>query len=120
MTRSTRTAAHPPGPQSLRRVISQHRVALAVTLGSCATMLALVSWFLASAPLTGVEPRGGFVDCGPALLGRPSPLPDPACAGAYWPLVPLSVTLGVLAVVGLTTAAWIVIRLRPSHHRHRA
>jgi hypothetical protein len=53
------------------------------------------------------EPGGAFVDCGRTLFGRPSPLPNPACAGSYAPLDTLSVvalafsTLIVLLVLGL-------------------
>jgi len=43
----------------------------------------LVGWL----PLSGVEPSGpGFVDCGSAVFGRPSPLPHPSCRAAYLPL----------------------------------
>ncbi len=79
MRQSTRPATDPWVPQSVRFVISQHRVAFAVAIGCYAMVPALVSWFLAAVSLTGVEPNGEFVDCGPALLGRPSPLPDPTC-----------------------------------------
>ena len=99
MTQSTRTGTDPRVPQSVRSVISQHRVAFAVVIGCCAMVPALVSWFLAAVSLTGVEPNGEFVDCGPALLGRPSPLPDPTCGDAYLPIVVLSVAAGLFSTL---------------------
>lgn len=117
MTQSTRTEADLPAARSLRGVISQHRVAVAGVISFCAIILGLVSAFLAAAALSAVEPNGLYVSCGPALFGRPSPLPDPDCADAYWPLVPLSVVAGSLAILSLMTAAWILITMRPTHLR---
>jgi hypothetical protein len=47
------------------------------------------------------EPGGLFVYCGRALFGRPSTLPDPACAGAYAPLDAISVIALTMAGVVL-------------------
>ncbi|MEO7061901.1 MAG: hypothetical protein ABI083_19470 [Lapillicoccus sp.] len=107
-------AADGAAAQRLRWVMSQHRVAFAGALSFCAIILGLISGFLAATPLSAVEPQGLYVNCGPALLGRLSPLPDPACADAYWPLVPLSVVAGSLAILSLVAAAWISIPMRPA------
>lgn len=75
-------------------------------------MLGLFGYLLGAVPLTGTEPRGQFVDCGAAVFGRPSPLPDPTCGPAYntlpIPLVSLTYVLILsalaLLVAGLFTA----------------
>ena len=67
-------------------------VATAILAGAVGTALGAL-------PLTAAEPDGQFVDCGPAVFGRPSPLPDPVCAGAYDPLPWLSIAFLVGAVV---------------------
>ena len=59
-------------------------------------------------PLTGVEPSGlTFVDCGPAVFGRPDPLPHPSCATAYNALPEATwgaICLGaIMLVLGMAT-----------------
>ena len=68
--------------------------------------------FIAGArPFTGVEPIGPFIDCGPAVFGRPDPLPDPACASAYAPLPFLTfLFIGVGGVCLLWCAAALTRR----------
>lgn len=69
--------------------------------GACLSVLvALLGWFLGAAALTGVEPGGGFVTCGPALFDRPDPLPHPSCASAYFPLPAASVAFMVAGIIG--------------------
>ena len=67
---------------------------------------------LGALPLTAAEPDGLFVDCGPAVFGRPSPLPDPACADAYFPLPWLSIAFLVGAAVLAVLAARSVVLTR--------
>lgn len=78
-------------------------------LGAAAIAL-LFAWFFASAHLTGVEPKGLFVDCGPALVGRPSPVPDPSCTDEYGFVVLLSVLFGLAGVASLIGGVWLVLR----------
>lgn len=70
----------------------------------------LLSWFAFAAPLTGVEPTTQFIDCGPALIGRPDPLPDPSCADAYRPVVWGGSLIGVVGIACLTGAGWLIAR----------
>ncbi|GAA4117697.1 hypothetical protein GCM10022415_15870 [Knoellia locipacati] len=101
----------PKRPATQRRgvgVLQRAAGVAALVAGSCVSiLLALSGWFLGAAPLTAVEPNGLFVDCGPALFDRPNPLPDAACASAYFPLPVVSVlflvvgTLGALSCLGL-------------------
>ena len=63
-------------------------------------------------PLSGAEPGGAYVDCGPAVFGRPSPLPDPACSAAYTPLPQLTVVLFAAATLAIVAAVAIQIRPR--------
>lgn len=76
-------------------------------LAPLAVILALVGWGLGALPLSGAEPNGMFVDCGPALFGRPTPLPDPSCGAAYSPLPALSIALLLAA---LAAFAFVVSR----------
>lgn len=82
-----------------RRVYSpdmpKMRVVLLVGLGFLAGVF---GWAVGALPLSGAEPDGLFVNCGPALFGRPSPLPDPSCGAAYALLPWVSIGLIVLAV----------------------
>jgi hypothetical protein len=69
--------------------------------------------------LTGVEPRGEFVSCGPAVFGRPSTLPDVACGTAYnqlpIPLTFLTFALLAFSAVLLTAAVvQLIVRRRPT------
>jgi hypothetical protein len=54
-------------------------------------------------PLTAVEPHSTFVDCGPAVFGRPSPLPDASCGPAYNQL-PFPLTFLTFALIGISVA----------------
>lgn len=70
-----------------------------------------------SLPLTAVEPDAASVDCGSAVFGRPSPLPDALCGSAYnqlpIPLTFLTYALIILAVATVSTAIVLEItRLR--------
>lgn len=79
--------------------------ALSAAVGTSALLALLLSWFFASSPLSGVEPNAEYIDCGPALLDRPSPLPHPACADAYGLVVFLSLLFGAVGIVGLLACA---------------
>lgn len=72
--------------------------------------MTLVGWFLGAASLTAVEPNDLFVSCGPALFGRPDPLPDALCAGAYFPLPAASVHLIAAGVLGAALCLGLLIR----------
>ena len=61
-------------------------------------------------PLSGVEPGGAFVSCGPALFGRPSPLPNPACATAYAPLPQISIGLILVGIAYAATGVFYLSR----------
>ncbi len=54
-----------------------------------------------------------FVPCGPAVFGRPDPLPHAACAKAYMPLAQISWTL--LGLGGLATLAGLVLLVQRFH-----
>jgi len=69
-----------------------------------------LGWFLGAASLTAIEPNGLFVDCGPALFNRPDPLPDSACAGAYFPLPAASVAFIAMGVAGAISCLGILAR----------
>lgn len=58
------------------------------------------------------EPNNEFVSCGPALFGRPDPMPDPACADAYAPFDTLAVVLLAAAALALIIAGVILLRSR--------
>lgn len=87
-------------------------------LGLAAIGVAVIGVALGALPLSGAEPDGLFVSCGPALFGRPSPLPHEACADAYAPLPGLSIGLMVAAFVLACVAArglcrpWLQARSR--------
>jgi hypothetical protein len=69
--------------------------------------LVLAGWAVGARSLSGVEPRGlSYVSCGPAVFGRPSPPPHPACADAYfplplvcWSLIGLGIMFAIIAIV---------------------
>lgn len=90
--------------------------------GTCLSVLvALLGWFLGAAALTGVEPGGGFVNCGPALFGRPDPLPHPTCASAYFPLPTANVAFIVAGIIGAIVCLALLARQtsrsrRPASH----
>lgn len=65
-----------------------------------AAVLAGLGLLAGTAP-SAAEPNGEFVACGPALFGRPDPLPDPACADAYAPFDTVAIVLLVLSAVTL-------------------
>jgi len=89
------------------------------------SILALVvGWALGALPITGVEPGAVFYNCGPAVFGRPSPLPHPACSGAYdlWG-VPLSFLSGgfiALGAIGIALAVVLTFRRPTSRGRSSA
>lgn len=90
--------------------IKKHPVVTAAILASLAVTALLLSWFFAAVPLTGVEPGGNFIDCGPALIGRPSPLPHPTCADAYGGVVIPSLFFGLAAAASLVGSVWLLAR----------
>lgn len=96
------------------RMDYRQRMSRRVTILLLATslMVAGIGVALGALPLSAVEPAGHFVACGPALFGRPSPMPHPACGGAYAPLPWLSVGLFVAAVALAALAAIGGIALR--------
>lgn len=81
----------------MRRAVPLLLTAVAATSG-------VVGFLLGLTP-SAAEPEGVFVDCGHVLFGRPSPLPDPACAGAYAPFDSLSILAltvsGLIMLLGL-------------------
>lgn len=101
------SASSAPTGASLAR---RHLVAAAVLLLGFAAVALLLAWFFAASPLTAVEPNAEFIDCGPALIGRPSPLPDPSCADAYGFVQLLSLFLGLAGAASLIGSAWLLAR----------
>ena len=78
-----------------------------------------VAGVLAGFAPSSAEPNNEFVPCGPALFGRPDPMPDPACADSYAPFDTLSVVLLMAATAALIIAAviWFRTRKNPSPRR---
>jgi hypothetical protein len=66
---------------------------LVMVLLVASPLLLLAGYLAGSLSLSGAEPKGLFVNCGPAVFGRPSPVPDPACSSAYAPLPQLTYVL---------------------------
>ena len=97
----------PPTPNSARSALPL--VSVVVLFGLSAVAL-LIAWFFAAANLTGVEPNNEFISCGPALIGRPSPLPDPSCADHYTGVVVPSLLFALAGVAGLLGVAWLLVR----------
>ena len=96
-------------------VVRQWRLALVGMLTSAT--LGVLGWAAGAVSLSGVEPDANYVSCGPAVFGRPSPPPDPACAEAYFPL-PL-VCWALLAgsvIVAAGTLVLIVCRQRSASY----
>lgn len=85
---------------------------LSLLLTGFAALAFSMSWFFAAVPLTGVEPSAEFIDCGPALVDRPTPLPDPTCAGAYGEVLILSALSGLTGALGLAGAVVVVARAK--------
>lgn len=103
------------GSAGLVAAVSSVRGRLLLGL-SGALALVLVGWAAGAADISGVEPAptGAFIDCGPAVFGRWSPMAHPACAadlshpaGWCWALIGAGVALT------LVTAA-LLVRLRQS------
>lgn len=88
--------------------------ARAAILAAAGLLLGLGGWALGALPLSGAEPGGFYVDCGPAVFGRPSPLPDPTCSAAYAPLPAVSISLIAVAVALLVLAVAFQTRARSS------
>jgi hypothetical protein len=87
------------------------RPAVTTTLLVIGSPVLLVMGYLVGAlPLSGAEPNGVYVDCGPALFGRPSPLPDPACAAAYAPMPQISILLILAGIVCALAAGVLLIK----------
>ena len=97
----------PPAPKALG---SARTLVSAVVLFGLSVVALLLAWFFAAANLTGVEPNDEFISCGPALIGRPSPLPDPSCADHYSGVVVPSLLFALAGVVGLLGVAWLLVR----------
>ena len=71
---------------------------------------------LAGLAPSSAEPGGIFVDCGRALFGRPSPLPDPTCASSYAPFDMLStVTLAAAALLLFAAGLLFATEKSPAH-----
>lgn len=78
----------------------------------CGLVFVLAGVAAGSLSLTGVEPPGlAFVDCGPAVFGRPDPLPAPECADAYTPMTFLT-WAGIVVGVGTVVCSVLVGRRR--------
>jgi hypothetical protein len=92
-------------------------VALLVALGCGALAVGLFGWVLGAASVTAVEPDGLFVSCGPALFGRPDPLPDALCADAYSPLPAASILLIAVGVLGAVVCLGLLLRRSTSTAR---
>lgn len=90
---------------------------LAFAVGS--VISGLLAVFFGAVPLTGVEPEGlSFVGCGPAVFGRPSPVPNPECSSAYNALpVPLVALTWLLVAAG---AAMLLVALALLLNRSKA
>lgn len=91
----------------------------ASVLVAVSVVLGLLGYGAGALSLSGAEPDGVFVDCGPAVFGRASTLPDPACGSAYAPLVPLTYVMIGLALLALAGAVWIVLDQRRAATRTR-
>jgi hypothetical protein len=76
------------------------------TLLVASTLLIVTGVLVGALSLSGAEPEGIYVDCGPALFGLPSPLPDPACSSAYTPLPQLSIALIIVGIAGAIVLAF--------------
>ncbi|WP_395726700.1 hypothetical protein [Nakamurella sp.] len=63
---------------------------------------------LAGIAPSAAEPNNEFVACGPALFGRPDPLPDPACADAYAPFDTEAIVLLALFAAALVFLVLLV------------
>ena len=85
---------------------------LSLLLVGFAALAFSMSWFFAAVPLTGVEPGAVFIDCGPALVGRPDPLPHASCGGAYGEVIVLSVLSSLTGVVGIAGAVVVAARAK--------
>jgi hypothetical protein len=105
------------GDESLAR---GRPLVLSLLLTGLAALGFWMSWFFAAAPLTGVEPSAAFIDCGPALVGRPTPLPDSSCAGAYGEVIFLSMLCGLAGALVLAAAVVVVARQRADTVRPRS
>ena len=97
------------GPQR-STFVAQHPVVTATLVAAVGVLALLLSWFAVAAHLTAVEPNAVFVDCGPALIGRPGPLPDPSCADAYQSVILGGLLFGLAGVASLAVAVWILVR----------
>ena len=86
---------------------------MSLVLVPTSATLVLVGWAAGALSLSGVEPPAlSYVNCGPAVFGRPSPLPHRACADAYspwpvvcWSLIGLGIVCGIIAVALLMVPA---------------
>lgn len=74
---------------------------------------------LAGIAPSSAEPNDEFVACGPALFGRPDPLPEPACADAYAPFDTVAIVLLVLSAATVMVLVVGAGRSAVLTHRHR-
>lgn len=66
------------------------------------------------------EPDGVYLECGPALFGRPSPRPA-GCDSAYAPFDSIAIGLLVVAALALLAAVTVIVRSRrPSNDGSRS
>lgn len=94
--------------------VRRRPLVVSLLLTGCAALAFSMSWFLAAAPLTGVEPSAAYIDCGPALVDRPDPLPHPSCAGAYGEVIFLSALLGLTGALSLGVAVVVAAHAKGS------
>lgn len=89
------------------RYIGAAVIGLAVAAGGVA---------LGSLTLAGVEPAGHpYINCGPAVFGRPDPPPHPDCTSAYAPLPAATWALIAIGASMLWFNLSAAYRGRPEH-----
>jgi hypothetical protein len=95
----------------LRQRVRANAIAWCVL--SISACLALAGWFCGFASsLNIIEPGGQFVDCGRAVFGRQTVLPDAACGPQMAKYVVACWTLLGLAALGSAVAAGLLMQGR--------
>ena len=76
--------------------------------------IAILGCLVGGLNISGVEPppEGYFINCGPAVFGRISPLPHPACGQDMSKLVILCWLLIALGVLGAMGSSVLLVRGR--------
>ena len=80
-----------------------------IVLMLVAAGLGIIGTLAGLAP-SSAEPGGVFVDCGRALFGRPSSLPDLACASSYAPFDTVSILTLASTALLLLLAVGLLVR----------